>query len=66
MGLQVANRLAAALEEPRSFGEDERALLRAAVDYFLLVDDGEHDLTSPNGFDDDRVVAEAVLRVLRP
>jgi SNF2 family DNA or RNA helicase len=60
LGIATGRRLAAALDDS-SLDDEQRALLRAAVDYFLLVDDGQHDLTSRDGFEDDLQVVEAVL-----
>ena len=34
------------------------------MDYFMLIEDAEHDL-GPQGFDDDRSIIRAVLRSLR-
>jgi SNF2 family DNA or RNA helicase len=59
--VDLARRLTGAIDRADGLGQPQCGLLRAAVDYFLLVDDAEHDLTSPSGFDDDRQVAEAVL-----
>jgi hypothetical protein len=63
-GIAVAIKLATALERADSLEPVDRSLLRAAVDYYLLIDDEQNDITTPGGFDDDRAVAEAVLRVL--
>lgn len=60
----IAAKLTPAITRGHEFDPIERALLRAATDYFLLIDDEQNDITSPDGFDDDRIVAEAVLRVL--
>ena len=65
-GIAVATMLARALEHAGSLDPTGRALLRASVDYFLLVDDEQNDITTPDGFEDDRLVAEAVLRALPP
>jgi hypothetical protein len=66
--VDTANRIAVTLghllDEPDSYGADERALLRGAVDYFVMRDDGEDDLRSPIGFDDDARVVNAVLDAL--
>jgi len=40
--------------------EDDRALIHAAAHYFLLEPDGESDLESITGFDDDAGVMNAV------
>jgi hypothetical protein len=58
---QIAATLGQLLDEPDAYGADERALLRGAVDYFVMRDDGEDDLRSPIGFDDDARVVNAVL-----
>jgi hypothetical protein len=45
----------------------ERALVRGAVEYFILNDDASDDLDDPLGFDDDARVLNSVLdRIERP
>jgi hypothetical protein len=56
--------LVAALARASDFNEAERSLLRGATDYFLLVEDSEHDLTSKAGFADDQQIVDAVLATL--
>jgi ATP-dependent helicase HepA len=63
-GIAVATNLATALEDVDSLDPTDRSLLRAAIDYYLLIDDEQNDIKTPGGFDDDRAVVEAVLRVL--
>lgn len=58
---RIATALAQLLDEPDSYDAEQRALLRGAVDYYVLRDDGEDDLRSPVGFDDDARVVNAVL-----
>ena len=60
-GIPIAGRLIDSLGGAASYTPVERALLSAAARYFLLVDDGNHDLTSPTGFEDDGRVVAAVL-----
>ncbi len=63
-GITLASRLIESLGNAPSFLPTERGLLAAATRYFLLVDDGNHDLTSPTGFKDDRQIVEAVLQAI--
>jgi ATP-dependent helicase HepA len=60
--LGISTSLTEAAARP-SLTDGNRALLRGAIDYFILVDDMEPDL-GPGGFDDDRTVANAVLSVV--
>jgi ATP-dependent helicase HepA len=64
LGRETARHLADALERAASLDETQRSLLRAAADYFLLVEDESHDLTADAGFDDDRRIVEAVLAAI--
>lgn len=62
---RIANcchRLIETLDEDAS--EDHRRLVQAAVLYFVLDEDVEGDTSSLIGFDDDRLVVEAVAREL--
>jgi hypothetical protein len=61
--LSISASLRSAAEAAPTLEVDERALLRGAMAYFLIVDDFEPDLQK-GGFDDDRAVADAVLRVV--
>jgi SNF2 family DNA or RNA helicase len=63
-GVAIARRLADALAQPDSLDAPSRALLRAAAEYFLLVDDEQHDLTASDGFADDQEVVNAVLHAI--
>jgi hypothetical protein len=40
-------------ERNGSMADEQRALLRGAIDYLILIEDAEHDL-SAKGFDDDK------------
>lgn len=60
-GFTLAARLVEKLKDADRYSPTARGLLGAATRYFLLVDDGNHDLTSPTGFDDDRRIIDAVL-----
>jgi len=64
VGISVANALTVLVTAPTTYDAEERALIRGAVEYFLLDDDAEGDLTTPMGFDDDARVANSVLRRL--
>jgi len=49
------------------FDAEQRALIRGAVEYFLLTDDASDDLDDALGFDDDARVVNSVLdRIGRP
>jgi RNA polymerase recycling family C-terminal len=61
--LDLANELTETVEADASLSETERALLRGAIDYFMLIEDVEHDLGA-RGFDDDRSIIRAVTRSL--
>ncbi len=66
--VESAQRIATALSallDPTSgegFTADERALVRGAVEYFLLNDDADDDMIDALGFDDDARVVNSVLR----
>ena len=67
--LKKALQLAAACrglldEAQRREGPDARRLVQAAVNYFIRNDDGDPDLTSAHGLDDDEAVCRAVARHL--
>ncbi|MEM8923573.1 MAG: hypothetical protein AAGD35_08710 [Actinomycetota bacterium] len=53
--------LLALLSENEAFDADDRALIRGAVEYFLLADDASDDIGDVLGFDDDARVLNAVL-----
>lgn len=44
--------------------DDQRALLAAAIDYFLQARDAEDDLSSPIGFEDDAYIANTAFERL--
>lgn len=50
--------------EAHPLSEDDTHLALAAILYFVEKDDGDHDLASPIGFDDDQAVLDAVIRHL--
>ncbi len=58
---QIADALARLLDEPDQYDAGQRALLRGAVDYFVLKSDERDDLHSALGFDDDVRVVNALL-----
>jgi ATP-dependent helicase HepA len=60
-GISLAGRVAESLADPASYPPTARSLLAAATRYYLLIEDGDHDLTSSTGFEDDQRVVEAVL-----
>lgn len=66
--VEVARRIAAVLDlllgEPEAYDADGRALIRGAVEYFVLEGDDDGDTTSGLGFDDDARVLNAALGAL--
>ncbi len=67
MAEAIGTSLTAVLAEADAFGDHERALVRGAVEYFLLAEDASGDLNDVLGFDDDARVLNAVLsRLDRP
>lgn len=63
-GTKIAATLMEAIEASAGARAEHRDLLAAAARYFLLVDDGVHDLASPTGFEDDGRIVDAVLHVI--
>lgn len=63
-GNEVAWKCLALLEKLDDADPEGRALIQAAVLYFIKQDDAEHDIESPVGFDDDLEVVDAVAREL--
>lgn len=69
--VETAERIASCFEQlllsTSGFAPDERALIRGAVEYFLLSDDADGDIENVLGFDDDvRVLNSVLKRVERP
>ena len=69
--VEMAERIASCFEQlllsASGFAPDERALIRGAVEYFLLSDDADGDIENVVGFDDDvRVLNSVLKRVERP
>ena len=65
LALRLSEVATALIEEGQRRGdEDTRRLVQAAVRYFILDDDGEHDLESVCGLDDDAEVCNVVARAL--
>ncbi len=64
MATRIADTLSRLLDEPDQYGDEDRALLRGAVDYFVNSEDDANDLTDAVGFDDDARVLNAVLEAL--
>jgi hypothetical protein len=64
--VETAERIAASLmmllSSGAGFAADDRALIRGAVEYYLLADDASDDLDDHLGFDDDARVLNSVLR----
>jgi hypothetical protein len=64
LALELVEELESAGERNGSLSEQQRSLLRGAIDYFMTIDDASNDL-APGGFDDDRAVVRAVLRAIQ-
>jgi hypothetical protein len=66
--LDLANRivtqLTKAIDESATFDASQRTTLGAAIAYFILSADADHDLTSPRGLHDDARVANAAFALL--
>lgn len=60
----IALRLDKALAGYDAMNPTQQAVLHAAIEYFVLEHDGEADLDSTTGFEDDAAVANACLRWL--
>ncbi len=60
----LASGLTALIDGASGYDEEERSLVRAAVEYFVLSTDAENDVTSPIGLEDDVRVFNAVCRAL--
>ncbi len=63
-GLELADSAHALLRRWPSLDHRGRRLVQVAIRYLVLEDDGDSDLDSPFGFDDDREVMEAIERAL--
>ncbi|MBM3684091.1 MAG: hypothetical protein FJW83_06065 [Actinobacteria bacterium] len=61
---RIADVLDGLLDEPHRWQDDERALLRGVVGYFVQRAGGNDDLADAIGFDDDARVLNAVLDAL--
>jgi hypothetical protein len=59
---RIAASLMALLSSDGAFDAGDRALIRGAVEYYLLADDASGDLDDNLGFDDDARVLNSVLR----
>ena len=57
----ISSSLIALLSSDSTFDAGQRALIRGAVEYFLLADDASGDLDDVLGFDDDARVLNSVL-----
>jgi hypothetical protein len=62
--LAIADGLLAALDRSSSLTDCERRLLGGGVEYFLLIGDEQPDLATPDGFEDDRLLANAVFSAI--
>src|SRR5947209_550372 len=61
VGRDVARVLAQLLLAATDYDAQSRALVHAAVDYFVMRDDDDDDLTSPTGLHDDAQMLNEVL-----
>lgn len=61
---KIAAALNALLADVSGYAADQRALVRGAVEYFLLTDDADGDIEDVLGFDDDARVVNSVLEAL--
>ncbi len=64
LGHSIARDCEALLDSWEQLDEDSQRLARAAVEYFLLCRDGDDDLATPEGLDDDAAVVSAVRQRL--
>jgi len=64
VGTTIASDCEALLDAWDGLDEAGQRLARAAVEYFLLCRDGDDDLASPEGLDDDAAVVSTVRRYL--
>lgn len=60
----LARGLTVLIDGASAFDAEERSLVRAAVEYFVLSLDAENDVTSPIGLEDDVRVFNAACRAL--
>lgn len=61
---RIGTALDTALTTANRLDADQRALLRGAVEYFVLATDEQDDLGDLLGFDDDARIANGVLRAI--
>lgn len=64
VGRAIATDCEALLDAWDRVGDDNQTLIRAAVEYFLLSRDGDDDLATPQGLDDDAIVVQTVRQYL--
>lgn len=57
---RITDALQRMIERSADLDGEQRALVRGAVEYFVLTDDVKGDLAGPDGFGDDAAVVEAV------
>ena len=60
---RIAKLLDELMREVYSYDSEQRALLRGAIEYFVMVNDNDNDLLSL-GFDDDAMVTNLVAKAL--
>ncbi|MEM9452787.1 MAG: hypothetical protein AAGF11_01325 [Myxococcota bacterium] len=60
LGRQIARDCEALLDAWDRLDDNAQRLARAAVEYFLLCRDGDDDLATPEGLDDDAAVVQTV------
>lgn len=66
MARQIAEELRDLLNYPSQMPELHQKWIQAAARYFFLNEDGGHDWTSPQGFDDDLAVVRCVAQATYP
>ncbi len=64
IGRLVAEALLAMVDAAESLDRDQRSWVRAAVDYFILMKDSDHDLGSTLGLHDDADAVKFVCEVI--
>lgn len=65
LGHSIAADCVALLDAWDTVDASAHRMIRAAVEYFLLSRDGDDDLATPEGLDDDAAVVQAVRRFLK-
>lgn len=64
MAKNVAAAILALLSDTEHYDAEQRALIRGAIDYFVLTQDNQDDVSDLTGFDDDARITNAVTEAL--